>query len=405
MELIDRQPRIPFSLVSHAVYESLMLAHSEGDVTVDRIVAKRLLRGLWVIIATLLAAVSIYLLFPLLYPFLIAWLIAYAMNPLVSVLQRKVRFPRWLAATFSLILYFGAVTVILSAAITRIVREVISLTASFDLHIDELRDALVRWTQSDTIQNLIEQISSFYRDNPNYRETINNNISKTTETVGTAVTDLVTGFFNGIVNFLTSLPSMGAVFIVILLAAFFISKNWARHGDTVSRWVPAAIRRPIVDIWNDLRKALFGYVRAQLIMISITALFVMIGLLVLQVKSAFTIALMIGLVDLLPYLGVGLVMVPWAAYLLMNGDPYLGIGIAVIYLIVLVARQMIEPKVLASSVGLDPLATLVGMFVGLKLFGVLGLIIGPVSLVILDAFKRANVFRDLRNYVVNGKVR
>ena len=70
---------------------------------------------------------------------------------------------------------------------------------------------------------------------------------------------------------------------------------------------------------------------------------------------------MIGLVDLLPYLGVGLIMVPWAAYLFMNGDLYLGIGISIIYLILLIARQIIEPKVLASSVGLDPLATLVGM--------------------------------------------
>ena len=89
-------------------------------------------------------------------------------------------------------------------------------------------------------------------------------------------------------------------------------------------------------------------------MISITALFVMIGLLILQVNSAFTIALMIGLVDLLPYLGVGLIMVPWAAYLFMNGDLYLGIGISIIYLILLIARQIIEPKVLASSVGPRP---------------------------------------------------
>ncbi|WP_339309052.1 sporulation integral membrane protein YtvI [Paenibacillus sp. FSL k6-2145] len=371
----------------------------------DRIIIKRLLRGLWVIIAAVLIAVAIYLLFPLLYPFAIAWIIAYAMNPLVKLLQHRARFPRWLAVTLSLILYFGAIAVVLSAAITRMVKEVISLTTSFDLHVDEIKDTFVRWTQNDTIQSLTAQINEFYKENPNYQETINSNISKTTETVGTAVTDLVTGFFNMILSLLTSLPNMGAVLIVVLLSTFFISKSWTRHGITVSGWVPSSIRKPISDIWTDLKKALFGYVRAQLIMISITALFVMIGLLILQVNSAFTIALMIGLVDLLPYLGVGLVMVPWAAYLFMNGDLYLGIGISIIYLILLIARQIIEPKVLASSVGLDPLATLVGMFVGLKLFGVLGLIIGPVSLVILDAFNRANVLRDLRTYIINGRVR
>jgi sporulation integral membrane protein YtvI len=131
----------------------------------------------------------------------------------------------------------------------------------------------------------------------------------------------------------------------------------------------------------------------------------MIGLLILQVPSAFTIGLMIGLVDLLPYLGVGIVLVPWAIYTLLIGDMVLGVGLSILYLVILIVRQIMEPKVLASSVGLDPLATLIGMFVGLKLFGVLGLLIGPVSLIIIDAFNGANVFRDLRNYIVGGRLR
>ncbi|HEY2495103.1 MAG TPA: AI-2E family transporter, partial [Paenibacillus sp.] len=141
------------------------------------------------------------------------------------------------------------------------------------------------------------------------------------------------------------------------------------------------------------------------ILISITAVIVMIGLLILQVPSAFTIGLMIGLVDLLPYLGVGIVLVPWAIYTLLIGDMVLGVGLSILYLVILIVRQIMEPKVLASSVGLDPLATLIGMFVGLKLFGVLGLLIGPVSLIIIDAFNGANVFRDLRNYIVGGRLR
>ena len=94
-----------------------------------------------------------------------------------------------------------------------------------------------------------------------------------------------------------------------------------------------------------------------------------------------------------PYLGVGIVLIPWSLYAFMSGDLTLGIGLTVLYSIILIVRQIMEPKVLASSVGLDPLAALLGMFVGLKLFGILGLIIGPVSLVILDAFHRAHVFR------------
>jgi predicted PurR-regulated permease PerM len=79
--------------------------------------------------------------------------------------------------------------------------------------------------------------------------------------------------------------------------------------------------------------------------------------------------------------------------------------LSILYIILLIGRQIVEPKVLASSVGLNPLPTLIGMFIGLKLFGVLGLIIGPVSLIVVDALNRANVIQDLRNYILAGRVR
>jgi predicted PurR-regulated permease PerM len=72
--------------------------------------------------------------------------------------------------------------------------------------------------------------------------------------------------------------------------------------------------------------------------------------------------------------------------------------------VILVARQILEPKVLASSVGLDPLATLIALFIGLKLFGLVGLIIGPVTLVILSAFYRARIFHDIAHYVHKGSI-
>jgi sporulation integral membrane protein YtvI len=355
------------------------------------------------VIAALL--LGIYGLFPLMYPFLFAWLVAYAMNPLVGFLRNKVHMPRWMAVTVSLFVYLGGIVLVLSAAITRMVREVIKLTLTFDGHIQHFRSLFVDWTQSDLIQNVINEINHFIRDNPDYHQTINSNIDKTTQTVSSAVTTLVTQFFNGILNLLTSLPNMGAVLMVIVLAAFFISKDWDRHSRMLSGTVPDTIRKPLSDIWQDLRKALFGYLRAQFIMISITAMTVIIGLFILRVESAFTIGLMIGLVDLLPYLGVGIVMIPWTLYAYMSGNLALGVGLSVLYIILLVGRQIVEPKVLASNVGLNPLPTLVSMFVGLKLFGVLGLIIGPVSLIVVDALNRANVIQDLRDYILAGRVR
>ncbi|MEF2968387.1 sporulation integral membrane protein YtvI [Paenibacillus sp. M1] len=371
----------------------------------DHTMTKRLLRGGWVCIVLVLLAFGLYWLLPLIYPFLIAWLIAYAMNPLVRWLQSAAKLPRWLAVTTALIAYVGGTLIVLSAAVTRLVKELIALSETLDFHIAEWRKWFVEWSQSEGIQNIINEINRFIADNPGYENTINKNIDTTTSTISSAISKLLGSLLNGIVGVLTSLPNLGLILIVILLAAFFISKNWERNMRFLSGLVPSPFRKTGGEVWRDLQKALFGYFRAQFIMISITAVIVFIGLLILRVDSAFTYAILIGFVDLLPYLGVGTVMVPWLLYAFMTGDVGFGIGLSILYGVILVARQLLEPKVLATSVGLDPLPTLISMFVGLKLFGVFGLIIGPVSFVVFGAVLRAGVLRDLRNYILNGRLR
>jgi predicted PurR-regulated permease PerM len=106
----------------------------------------------------------------------------------------------------------------------------------------------------------------------------------------------------------------------------------------------------------------------------------------------------------MPYLGTGTFMIPWIIFVFIQHNLYLGLGLTILYTIILIARQIFEPKVLASSVGLDAFSTLISMFIGLKLFGLLGLVIGPVTLIVLTAFHKANVFRDIRNYIRRGSM-
>ncbi|MHA6529585.1 sporulation integral membrane protein YtvI [Paenibacillus sp. BAC0078] len=369
----------------------------------DSLVLKRVLRGLWVVLAAASLLLAVYVLLPLVYPLLLAYLLAYLIHPLVLIL-RGFKLPHWLAVSLSLLFYIGGTLLVLTALITRLVKELIVLLQTFDLHTDKWRELLLSVSRNASIQNIINQINQFYHDNPNYHATIDSNISRTTETVGQAVTQLITGFFNMILKLVSALPSIGTILVVVVLSAFFLSTGWERHNAKLNSLVPAPMRRPVADIWEGLRKALFGYLRAQLVLISITAVIVIIGLLLLGVDSAFAIGLTIGMVDLFPYLGVGIVLLPWAVYSYMTGNLALGIGLSVLYAVILITRQVLEPKVLASSIGLDPLAMLIGMYAGMQLFGMLGLLLGPVILVVLDAFNRAGVFRALRSYIVSGRL-
>lgn len=354
--------------------------------------------------ALLFGIVSLlWLSFPLIYPFLLGWLLAYTLNPLVNLLHRRAHFPRWLAVSVTLLLFASTMITIISALVMRLVEEIMELSGSLENIVTWVEKSFINLLSRPDIQNLINRINEFYIQNPNYKETISNSLSDTAQTITHAGTGLISLFFNGIVNILYSLPAVATITIVVLLASFFISKDWNRYMLRLKIWFPSAMVQRVGSVWKDLQHALFGYLRAQFIMISITTVVVIVGLLILDVENALSIGLFIGIVDLLPYLGVGAAMIPWIAYTYLSSHWQLGTGLSILYGIILIARQFIEPKVLASSVGLDPLPTLIAMFVGLKLFGIFGLILGPISLIIITACHRANVFRDIGKYVKYGR--
>jgi sporulation integral membrane protein YtvI len=372
--------------------------------SLDKLLQKQIIRGIIVFIVILLLALAFYYVVPLVYPFLFGWVIAFILNPLVNLLHIRVKLPRVLATLISLLLFCGITLAVLAVLTINIVVEIGSLANIIQNNINTWKDDLIIYINSDYIQNIVTQINVFYKENPQLHDTINSNLSNSAKTLAGLSSSIVTFVFSLIISFITSLPSFATFAIIGLLAAFFISKDWYKLITRFAAYFPQSIRSSTRIIWNDLQKALFGYIRAQLILITATACFVLIGLIILNVKYAITISLLIGLCDLLPYLGTGAFMVPWIIFLFIQGDLYLGVGVSILYGIVLVARQTLEPKVLASSVGLNALATLVSMFIGLKLFGVLGLIVGPVSLIILTAFHKANVFKDIMLYVKQGSI-
>ncbi|MDF2922995.1 MAG: permease [Paenibacillaceae bacterium] len=371
----------------------------------ERTLLSQLLRGLWVAVVLVAVIYAVIFITPLVIPFLIGWLIAYLLNPLVNFFQNKVKVPRWLAVTFSLLIFLCISGGLITLAVTNIVLEINDLSIIIQNNLNQWKANFTDYINSDYIQNLINRVIHIYNENPVYKDTINSNLTNSGKTVTDFVSYLVKFILDSIVVLLTSLPTLATVIIVALLAAFFISNDWKKLKGKLEKWTPGFIARPTAIIWSNLQKALFGYLRAQLILISITALFVIIGLLILRVEYAITIGLLIGLVDLMPYLGTGAVMVPWIIFAFIQNNYYLGIGLSILYGIILVARQILEPKVLATSIGLDALPTLISMYVGLKLFGFMGLIIGPVSLILLMTFYRSGVFNDVWRYIRVGRLK
>ncbi|MBO2533401.1 MAG: sporulation integral membrane protein YtvI [Thermoactinomycetaceae bacterium] len=339
---------------------------------------------------------------PLLYPFLIGWLIAMAIEPAVRFMENKLRLPRWAGVSLMLIIVLAVVSSLLVLLVTQVVIELTRLAELLPTSLERFNQYLLDlFLDEDTgISHLIQNVQTYLQNNPEHQKEIVSSIRENLGVITQKGTELITGIIAGIGSFLTDLPYIVAVIVIIFLAALFIGLDWPRMRDALNRSLPERVRRTGGIVLKDIRTSLFGFVRAQLTLISITAILVLIGLWILGVKYALTVAIIIGVVDLLPYLGVGAVLVPWSAYsFFFGGDTKLAVGLLVLYGVLLVVRQILETKLVSSNVGLDPLTTLIALFVGLNLFGFIGLIIGPVSVVIAIALYRANVFRDLWRFI------
>jgi sporulation integral membrane protein YtvI len=363
----------------------------------------QILRFLFVVAIVIGGFLACYYLSSITYPFIIALIIAYMINPLVTILEIKVKMPRYLAVFVVIILVFAVIAGLLTLLIAEIINGSSYLAANVPQHFEKLVTYIEQYFAGQIIPLYNQLANTFENLDQSQKQTISTNIESFAGNVIVSGKEMLEGILNSIPRAVGWIPNAATVIIFALLATFFISKDWEKLNRRFSNLMPKKARESGKSIFIDLRKALFGFLKAQATLISITTVIVLVGLLFLRVEYAITVALIIGVVDILPYLGTGLIFVPWVVYSFFTGDVAFTIGLLVLYVIVIVQRQIMEPKILSSSIGLDPLATLVALFIGFKLFGFLGLIIGPVTLVIIKTLHSANVFRDIWNYIVGNK--
>jgi sporulation integral membrane protein YtvI len=321
-------------------------------------------------------------------------------NPLVNILEKKARLPRSLAVIISIIIIIGVFIGLVTLLVTEIVSGASYLANVLPEHIQTLVNYIENYVTSKIVPLYEKGTSLFKSLGAGQQDTIIKNIQAAGQKVASNAGDFLQNLFQKLPVFVAWIPNAATVLVFSLLATFFISKDWYKLTGFFGRLLPVKARTSGKSVFEDLKKALVGFIRAQLTLISITLVIVLIGLLILRVDYAITIALVCGIVDILPYLGTGVVFIPWLIYEFITGHIPLGVGLAVLYTVVVVQRQVMEPKILSSSIGINPLPTLIALFVGFKLLGFLGLILGPVTLVVITTLNKANVFTDLWNFIM-----
>ncbi len=189
----------------------------------------------------------------------------------------------------------------------------------------------------------------------------------------------------------------------MFLAAYFFVADKERISRIIRMVVPKSLRERWSWIKEIFSKAVGGYFVAQFKIMGVIAAILFVGFLFLGVEFAVLWAVLISLLDFLPFLGTGTVIWPWAAFQLLTGDYYMAAGLMIIYLICLLVHQLLQPKFVGDTVGMDPLMTLFFMFIGYRVSGVFGMIIAiPVGIIFLNLYKAGafeKMFGDIKELV------
>lgn len=360
----------------------------------------RFIRFLIVIGVIVLGGATLFYMSTFTYPFMIAIILAFLINPLVNFLEQKICLPRGISVIVSLLLIFSVIIGFIILLVTEIISGTTYLAKVIPNHIEIFMTFIENFIADSIIPYYNETASLFNKFNESQQNTIVKNIQVISQTITTHASQFIQTSLKNMPAIISWFPNTATALIFSLMATFFISKDWYRLLRLTNKVLPQKIYSGGKRLIEDLKHALIGFITAQFTLISLTTMTILIGLLILRVNYSITIALICGLIDIIPYLGTGTIFIPWIIYAAITQDTSLSIGLAVLYMIVIVQRQLIEPKVLSSSIGLDPLATLIALFIGYKWIGFFGLIFGPVILVILNTLYQARVFHEIWSFII-----
>lgn len=319
-------------------------------------------------------------LFGLLMPFIIAYLLAAALQPVVRFLCKHAKVPKKLSVFVLVLVATTLLGMLCYFAIDRIYTELTVLTQNVKGFIDHVR------SDEQYAKNLINQISDAVpfidiRERLNgIWENFDSELESALLLLANKLSGSVLPILGGVIAFV---PNALLIIIIVILSTYYFAADYGRINRFIIAQLPEKTAKNVRMFREEFVGTILKFLRAYGLIILITFLELFVAFTILGIKYAFLIALITALIDILPVLGTGTVLVPWAIFLLLIGDYYTGVALLIVYIVIEVIRQIIEPKIVGKYLGLNPLLTLIAMYIGLKTLGVFGLIFVPICTIII----------------------
>lgn len=310
-------------------------------------------------------------------PFVIGWGIAAIAAPLVNWLEKKFNIVKKLGSALIVILVIGLIVVGIYFAVSRIILEVGDLIKNIPELYAQLESGLRQI--GSAMSGIFEKLPVVIQDGWN---TVVANLD---QYMGDLVSRISEPTVMAAGNFAKSLPSYLISVIVAILSAYFFTIQ----REDVLKWMkqiaPPSVEKRMTLVMDNLRYAVGGYFKAQFKIMGVVFLILLVGFAVLGVRYFVLVAFLISFLDFLPFFGTGTAMIPWGIYKFLMGDYKMAILLIAIYAVTQLVRQLLQPKLVADSVGMNPLVTLLLLYIGYRIGSVLGMILAvPVGMVLIN---------------------
>ena len=328
------------------------------------------------------AAIYVFRLFS---PFIFGFLLSRLINPVADRLQNRLKIPRGASAAMVVILTIAVLIGIIGGVGYKL--------------FDEIKNLYYQWPSmmasfQNGWNNLSAMLSDLYIDMPDsVQNMVDNLYNNLTNQMSQFMSNIEV--VNNAQDFARSLPGGFIWTTVFVIAMFFMVSQKSNIDRSIKRFLGPKKVAKLTEINNECRKYLGGYVRAQIILMFIIFVVIAIALSILGAPYSLLVAAATAILDALPFLGSGITLWPLAVIYFINGNLKLGIGYVCVYIAVALLRRFIEPKLVSDKMGLNPILTLVAMYIGYRWWGILGMLIGPIILMVIISLYKAGLFNGI----------
>lgn len=332
------------------------------------------------IIAILIAA---YFILPISIPLIAAFVTALILSPAVQALHKRTKMKRNFAVMIVFTLFVCFIGFTGYYVTTKAVTQGTEIVENLPQYINDLNRAWLNFQRN--LENEYENLP------PELVQEINIQVTRTLNEMRTTISDR--NLINDVASVISSIPGYLVTFLVYLIALFLFMLELPSLRKKVYAYLSDKTKEKVNFMTSRLTYVIWGFFKAQFLVSLIVFFISLIGLLLIAPEVALLMAFIIWIIDFVPLIGSIVILAPWAIFQLIAGNVTTGTQLLILAAVLLIIRRTVEPKVMGQHIGLSPLATLIAMYLGLMLFGVMGFIIGPLIVIAFTSAKEAGIIK------------